>query len=132
MRRFTNDYNPDGREKRRQARKVSMKGRIRYKGMWVTPNWYRRFVTPYVIPRQCPRKHSPVLVNLYLPAVQEIGEQAEIWQVDLASLSSRRKMQAVAEAYALPPARDMTTFFFHGLVELAAEAHKQAARPAPP
>lgn len=84
---------------------------VRHQGRLVCRNWYRKYVLneattkrPYTPPVQ-------IIAGLYLPAIHATRDPAETRLVDLNRRTDRAWVQVISDCYALPPARELTTFF---------------------
>jgi len=95
----------------RCGRLVGRKGLTKYQGRWVCVRWYQRYVLNRAVPRRPYKKHEPILARLYLPQIKAVNEPATVWLVDVACKARVREVMAVQDAYALPPATELPTFF---------------------
>lgn len=86
-------------------------GRVKYQGRWVCVRWYNRYVLKQAPTRRPYRKHEPILARFYMPPINRVGEPAMEWLVDLTCKARVREVMAVQDAYAMPPARELPTFF---------------------
>lgn len=80
-----------------------------HQGRRVSAHWFNRYVKgkpvrPHVEPNR-------TLAALYLPQIRGTRDPAETRVVDLNRKSERRWVQDISDCYAMPPARELTTFF---------------------